>query len=70
MGRVAVLVPVHNALDVTRRCIETLRDELANTDTSLHVYDDASGAETADYLRSLTGVHYLRMRRLEDTRTT
>lgn len=60
MGRVAVLVPVHNALDVTRRCIETLRDELANTDTSLHVYDDASGAETADYLRSLTGVHYLR----------
>jgi GT2 family glycosyltransferase len=51
---VSILIPVHNRLDLTRPCLESV---FANTDPSvpfeLLLIDDVSADGTAEYLRSL-----------------
>jgi len=52
----AVLIPVHNQLDKFKECWRSLTHNMA----AIHVYDDASDEETADYLHSLDCCYYLR----------
>jgi GT2 family glycosyltransferase len=48
-----VVIPVYNAPELTRRCIESLYRHAADRIGHVHVYDNASAAETRDMLDAL-----------------
>lgn len=59
-----IVVPVHNALALTRMCVESILGDPEAVPFRLHLIDDASDSTTAAYLRSVaecdTRAHYLR----------
>ncbi len=52
-SRIDVVIPVYNAADLTRRCIETLCKHCSRWLGTVHVYDDASALETRRMLDEL-----------------
>ena len=58
MGRydVSILIPVHNRLDLTRDCLQSLWPTLPpSTRCEVLVYDDHSTDGSSSYLASLSG---------------
>lgn len=51
--RIDVVIPVYNAPDLTRRCIESLYEHVSDHIGEVQVHDDASDRATADILDSL-----------------
>jgi GT2 family glycosyltransferase len=51
--RIDVVIPVYNAPDLTRRCIESVYEHVADRIGEVHVHDDASDRPTADMLDAL-----------------
>lgn len=55
---VEVVVPIHNAPDLTRRCVESVFAAVGSRVTAVHLCDDASDEETA---RMLDGLRFPRV---------
>ncbi len=53
MPSVDVVIPVYNAPDLTRRCIDSVVAHLGQSIRYIYVQDDASGAETREMLDQL-----------------
>lgn len=50
---VSILMAVHNRLDLTRRCLETLERSLAGVDYEVLIVDDLSTDGTREFLKTL-----------------
>jgi GT2 family glycosyltransferase len=53
MPSIDVVIPVYNAPDLTRRCIDSIVAHLGQSVRYIYVQDDASGAETREMLDQL-----------------
>ncbi|MDV6340560.1 glycosyltransferase family 2 protein [Nitrosomonas sp. Is24] len=49
-----VVIPVYNAAELTKRCIDSVIDYLGSSIRTIHIQDDASGAETRAMLDNLS----------------
>ena len=54
MPSIDVVIPVYNAPDLTRRCIDSVVAHLGRSIRYIYVQDDASGAETREMLDQLS----------------
>ena len=57
----SVIIPVHNQLAFTLRCLQSLSQAGDTTRFEVIVVDDASNDDSPDILPSIVGVHYLRL---------
>ncbi|NBQ70930.1 MAG: glycosyltransferase, partial [Nitrosomonadaceae bacterium] len=49
-----VVIPVYNATELTKRCIDSVVAYLGSSIRTVHIQDDASGAETRTMLDNLS----------------
>jgi GT2 family glycosyltransferase len=57
--KVVIIILTWNGLELTRRCLETLRANTTHPQVEVWVVDNGSRDGTVEYLRSLTWVHRL-----------
>ena len=55
--KISVVIPVYNAKEDVRKCLESVRENFDFSDGEVIVVDDCSQSETADYLKSETAEH-------------
>lgn len=60
--RVSFIIPVYNNIDLTLKCLSSLRKTVSHVDYEIIIVDDSSDENTATKLRSLAGdkIHVLR----------
>ncbi|KEQ18307.1 glycosyltransferase family 2 protein [Endozoicomonas numazuensis] len=66
MQKVDVIIPVYNALDFTKACIESLYKHVIHHVNKIIIMDDCSGDETRKYLESLINPEIMLVRNEEN----